>query len=186
MSLRPLLHGILLATLTVAAILAPAAASHAASRTAAAGCSGAQASIAQVSPRVIGGSVLCLVNAERTSRGLRPLRTTATLQTAAQRFSSDMVARRFFDHVSPDGTTVMTRARRAGYRNMSTVGENIGWGTGEYSTPAAVVQGWMNSPPHRAVILNGRFREAGVGVTSGSPVDAPGPGATFVLDVAAR
>jgi uncharacterized protein YkwD len=44
----------------------------------------------------------------------------------------------------------------------------------------------MDSPPHRAVILNGRFREAGVGVTPGSPLDAAGAGATFVLDVGTR
>ncbi|MEA2248613.1 MAG: hypothetical protein QOH46_3142 [Solirubrobacteraceae bacterium] len=179
MSLR---HVALPAVVAAAAALIPAAGAHAAAPR----CSSAQASIARVSPRVIGSAVLCLVNVERTTRGLGPLRDAAPLRTAARRFSADMVARRFFDHVSPNGTTVSSRVRLAGYRNMSSVGENIGWGTGALATPAAIVRAWMDSPPHRAVILNGRFREAGVGVTPGSPLDAAGAGATFVLDVGTR
>jgi uncharacterized protein YkwD len=177
---RPL-STLLLCLLTVTAALASTADSHAASAT----CSGARSSIAKVSPRAIGGAVLCLVNAERRARGLAPLRDAGPLRTAAQRFSADMVARGYFDHVSPHGSTVSSRVRGAGYRNMSSVGENIGWGSGAMATPAAIVRAWMASPPHRAVILNGHFREAGVGVTAGAPV-AGRTGATFVLDVGSR
>ncbi|MEA2323222.1 MAG: hypothetical protein QOD81_3072 [Solirubrobacteraceae bacterium] len=183
MSLR---HAALLAAVAVAVAVATVIAPAADAQAAAPSCSSARASIARVSARVIGGAVLCLVNAERATRGLAPLRDAAPLRTAARRFSAEMVASRFFAHVSPSGTTVGSRVRRAGYRNMSTVGENIGWGTGALATPAAIVRAWMQSPPHRAVILNGRFREAGVGVTPGSPLDATGSGATFVLDVGTR
>jgi uncharacterized protein YkwD len=179
-SLRQLLA---LTAFTSAAILLPTAAAHATAAT----CASARASVAAVSPRVVGDAVLCLVNRERTSRGLRALRRSTTLRTAAQRFSADMVAQRFFDHVSPAGSTVATRIRRAGYRRMATAGENIAWGTDELATPAAIVRSWMESPGHRAVILNGGFREGGVGVARGVPAAVGGAdGATFVLDVGTR
>jgi len=43
------------------------------------------------------------------------------------------------------------------------VGEDIAWGTGLLSSPVAIVDSWMKSPPHRAVILTPQFREIGVG-----------------------
>jgi uncharacterized protein YkwD len=165
------------AAIIVLALAAPSDAS-------AASCPAVQASVAQVSPRVVGGSVLCLVNAERRAHGLTGLRQSRTLRSAATRYSREMVARRFFDHVSPSGSTLSSRARAAGYRG-GTLGENIGWGTGSLATPVEIVRAWMASPPHRAVILNGRYREGGVGVAAGSPL-VPGQGATFVLDVGKR
>src|SRR4051812_43077884 len=97
----------LILLLGVAAIIAFALAAP--SNAAAASCPAVQASVAQVSPRIIGGSVLCLVNRERTSRGLRGLRHAPALNRAASRYSRQMVAGHFFDHVSPSGSTVSTR-----------------------------------------------------------------------------
>ncbi|MEA2318639.1 MAG: hypothetical protein QOD44_2828 [Solirubrobacteraceae bacterium] len=174
---------LLILLLGVAAIIVLALAAP--SRAAAASCPAVQASVAQVSPTVIGGSVLCLVNAERTAHGLGRLRQSGRLRLAATRYSREMVAKSFFDHVSPSGSTLSSRVRVAGYRGR-TLGENIGWGTGSLATPVEIVRAWMASPPHRAIILNGRYREAGVGVAAGSPLGAPGPGATFVLDVGKR
>ncbi|MEA2226537.1 MAG: hypothetical protein QOF04_167, partial [Solirubrobacteraceae bacterium] len=97
-----------------------------------------------------------------------------------------MVRRSYFDHVSPDGGTLTDRIRRTGYLSAAddyTLGENIGWGTAELSTPESIFQAWMKSPPHRAVILDRRFREAGVGVVHGVPAAVEGAGATYVLDV---
>ena len=98
-----------------------------------------------------------------------------------------MVAHRFFAHVSPSSGAVTDRARRAGYLARArdwTLGEDIAWGEGSLSTPQSIVTAWMNSPGHRAVILDRHFRDAGVGVTAGVPVDDGSmPGATFVLDV---
>ena len=70
---------------------------------------------------------------------------------------------------------MLDRIRAAGYlkaRASFTVGENIGWGSGTLSAPRALVKAWMASPPHRANILQGKFRELGVGLTLGAP--APG------------
>jgi uncharacterized protein YkwD len=99
-----------------------------------------------------------------------------------------MVTHRFFAHVSPFTGAITDRARRAGYlRNDDyALGEDIAWGEGELSTPDSIVTAWMNSAGHRAVILDRDYRDVGVGIVAGVPVDAELPGATFVLDVGSR
>lgn len=76
-----------------------------------------------------------------------------------------MAARDYFSHTSQDGSGPGDRITDAGYR-WSTYGENIAKGQ---RTPAAVMDSWMNSPGHRANILNCSFKELGVGVE-----DSPG------------
>jgi uncharacterized protein YkwD len=127
----------------------------------------------------------CLVNATRAQHGLRSLRSDARLNAAADRHSADMVARGFFAHVNPDGRSVAERIRQTGYLGGSgdwALGEDIGWGTGSASTPDAIFRAFMNSPPHRRVILDGEYREIGIGVARGVPVAGEGSGATFTLD----
>jgi uncharacterized protein YkwD len=127
----------------------------------------------------------CLVNATRQQHGLRALRSSARLNAAADRHSADMVARAYFAHVSPDGRSVVDRVKATGYlagaRDWA-VGEDIGWGTGSASTPASIFRAFMNSPPHRKIILSREFHEIGVGVSPGVPVAGQGAGSTFVLD----
>jgi uncharacterized protein YkwD len=125
-------------------------------------------------------AVRCEINAVRAAHRLAPIKATQALIVAAQRHSEDMVRRHYFAHVSPSGQTVSERARKAGYRSRR-LGENIGWGSGSLGTPAAIVQAWMNSPPHRAIILTPTFREGGVGIAAGAPTG--GDGRTYVLDV---
>ncbi|MFI9150151.1 sigma-70 family RNA polymerase sigma factor [Streptomyces sp. NPDC053367] len=108
--------------------------------------------------------VLALVNAERAKAGCSPVRQNATLDTAAQRHSDDMAARDFFDHTNPDGQDPGDRITAAGYR-WSTYGENIARGQ---QTAAEVMQSWMNSPGHRANILNCSVEETGLGVHRGA------------------
>jgi uncharacterized protein YkwD len=127
----------------------------------------------------------CLVNATRSAHGLPTLRSSGRLNAAADQFSADMVARRYFAHVSPEGRSVSDRIRATGYLGGSSdwaLGEDIGWGTGTASTPGSIFRAFMNSPPHRRVILSREFREIGVGVAPGVPVAGEGAGATFVLD----
>ena len=127
----------------------------------------------------------CLVNATREQHGLRTLRSSARLNAAADRHSADMVARGYFAHVTPDGRSVADRVRDTGYLSGSgdwALGEDIGWGTGTASSPASIFRAFMNSPPHRRVILSREFHEIGVGVSAGVPVGGQGSGATFVLD----
>jgi uncharacterized protein YkwD len=165
---------------------------HAAQRhaRAAAACEGADAAPSAGDVDAVRDVTLCLINRERTQRGLRRLRANADLQDAAQGHSSDMTARRYFEHDSPGGATMVDRIKRAGYvraRAAWTVGENIAWGTGDLATPRRIVASWMASPPHRANILRGSFKEIGIGVSLRAPVDVGGdlPGATYTTDFGA-
>jgi uncharacterized protein YkwD len=94
-----------------------------------------------------------------------------------------MVAKHYFDHNSKSGATFVTRIKRTGWtrsRRSWTLGENIGYGSGSYATPRAMVRGWMNSSGHRANILRRQFRMIGIGVANGAPTG--GSGATYATD----
>ncbi|MFI9612808.1 sigma-70 family RNA polymerase sigma factor [Streptomyces sp. NPDC052023] len=108
--------------------------------------------------------VVALVNKERSAAGCGPLAEDGQLNQAAQGHSQDMAARDFFDHTNPDGADPGQRTTAAGY-NWSTYGENIARGQ---QTPEAVMNSWMNSPGHRANILNCAFKDIGVGIHNGS------------------
>ncbi|MFE1442567.1 sigma-70 family RNA polymerase sigma factor [Streptomyces sp. NPDC058739] len=115
-------------------------------------------------PSSVAGQVLALVNAERAKAGCSPVTQNSTLDTAAQRHSDDMAARGFFDHTNPDGEDPGDRITAAGY-TWSTYAENIARGQ---QTAAEVMQSWMDSPGHRANILNCSVKETGLGVHQGS------------------
>ena len=126
-------------------------------------------------------AVLCLINQERSSRGLARLRANAKLREAAEKHSANMSQNNFFDHVSPGGTTPLERVKAAGYlagADSWAVGENIAWGEQQLSTPREIMRAWMDSAGHRANILNRRFRHVGIGVAVGAPVSGQG-GATY-------
>ncbi|TGN81829.1 CAP domain-containing protein [Streptomyces bauhiniae] len=103
--------------------------------------------------------VLRLVNVERAKVGCTPVAANSALTGLAEAFSGDMAARDFFDHTDPDGATPWDRAAKAGITGLG--GENIARGQ---SDAAAVMEAWMNSPGHRANILNCDFKTLGVGV----------------------
>jgi uncharacterized protein YkwD len=131
--------------------------------------------------------VTCLVNRERRRHGLAPYRRAGGLERAAQAHSADMVRRRFFDHVSPDGSTPASRVRRRGWLDGArawSLGEAIAWGGGRSTSPAVIVRLWLRSPPHRAILLRRGFRWVGVGIAAGTP--RGGDGATFTLDAGRR
>ncbi|MBV1949628.1 MULTISPECIES: CAP domain-containing protein [Streptomyces] len=110
--------------------------------------------------------VLKLVNVERAKVGCTPVAANSALTDLAEAFSGDMAARGFFDHTDPDGATPWDRAAKAGVTGLG--GENIARGQAD---AAAVMEAWMNSPGHRANILNCDFKTLGVGVhmASGGP-----------------
>ena len=136
-------------------------------------------------------ATLCLLNEERASRGLKPLKANTALRRAAQKHSRRMVQEGFFDHVSPGGSTLISRVKR-GTSYLSgalkwSLGENIAWGCGHLATPGETVEGWMGSAGHRRNILNRRFHHIGIGVAIGAPEDATGgPAATYTTDFGSR
>lgn len=104
-------------------------------------------------------AVLVKVNAQRAKRGLRPLRATACLtRKVAQPWAKHLAETETLVHqdLSPIFTTCP---------GLSRVGENIAYG---YPTAGAVVKAWMNSPGHRANILNRRFTKIGLGLARSS------------------
>ncbi|WP_333735598.1 CAP domain-containing protein [Streptomyces sp. IBSBF 2806] len=106
--------------------------------------------------------VLSLVNEERAKVGCSALSANSALSDLAEKFSDDMAARGFFDHTDPDGASPWDRAAKAGISDLG--GENIARGQAD---AAAVMAAWMNSPGHRANILNCDFKTLGVGVHLG-------------------
>ena len=133
-------------------------------------------------------ATLCLLNAERRARGLRPLRPDPKLRVAALRHSTDMVERDFLEHVNPDGVGHHERIVATGYRlhpGGFATGENLASGrAGETSTPAVVVYGWMHSPGHRRNVLRPDFEEIGIGIVPNA--QGGGPGATYTTTFAGR
>ncbi|SFL56092.1 CAP domain-containing protein [Streptomyces pini] len=107
--------------------------------------------------------VLALVNRERAAAGCRPVTADAQLTRAAEDYSDTMAASGVLSHTGPDGSTMAGRVEAAGYA-WSNLGENIAQGQPD---AASVMKAWMNSPGHRANILNCAFEELGVGVHFG-------------------
>lgn len=104
--------------------------------------------------------VVELTNVERAQQGLAPLTFNTQLAAAAQVHSANMGSGDFMDHTNPfDGTIAADRVTSQGY-NYQTVAENV---AGGQQTPEQVVLEWMNSPSHRANILNPTVTEIGVG-----------------------
>lgn len=137
------------------------------------------------------GAVLCLINHERASNGLSTLTENSKLRVSATRHTTNMVQSRFFEHTTPAGTTMVDRIRKAGYMRGAdswAVGENLAWGTGPLSTATQIQASWMRSPGHRANILRARYREIGIAIGLGVPVElsAAQLGATYTTNFGVR
>jgi uncharacterized protein YkwD len=183
-------------TLALVALAAPAGAHAAGSADAkalalSARCPNAQVVPGQATPDAVQTGTLCLMNAQRTARGLRALKLQPTLGTAASAFAGQMVTQQFFDHTSPTGATVLSRIKATSYLRHAfdwMLGENIAWGSGSLSTPGAIVDAWMHSPGHRANLLDRNFSDVGIGIVQGAPI-ALGDGelgGTYVTDFGRR
>ena len=137
---------------------------------------------------IVEDAVLCLHNKIRSERGLPLLEENSKLRKAALGHSAAMVSQGFFDHISPDGSEFTDRiiaARYAKRNDAWTLGENLAWGTGEYSTADGMMAAWMASSGHRANILKKAYREIGIGIRTGVPSDE-GVGATVTANFGAK
>jgi uncharacterized protein YkwD len=150
---------------------------------AACACALAALSLARAHAQEMVDQVLQLVNAQRSANGLAPLLRNEALDRAALRHSQDMAEGSFMSHAGSDGSNPGQRIQAAGYTS-STWGENIAiW----YPSAQAVMDAWMNSPGHRANILNASFREIGIGVAYDAPVRHGGhPAGTYATDFGAK
>jgi len=104
-------------------------------------------------------SLLTDTNQERASNGEVALGLDKQLGDAAQAKANDMAARDYWSHDTPDGKTPWTFIIKAGY-NYQAAGENLAYG---FTSASDTITGWMNSPEHRANILNASYRDVGFG-----------------------
>ena len=109
------------------------------------------------------GDLHALSNQERANSGIASLSLNGTLNNAALAKANDMIAKGYWAHVSPDGTTPWAFIMAAGYQ-YTVAGENL---AKNFNTSSGVVAGWMGSPTHRDNILNGGYRDVGYGVVNG-------------------
>ena len=157
----------LLVLTVLGASLALNAPASAAPASAAFGCPGGD--FAAADPPSLVRAVFCEVNSLRAAHKLRRLRRNRRLAQAALRHARDMLRRRYFSHRSPEGTTGLTRVRRAGYAANGEkvfVGETIGLGFAETAwvlTPHGLVRKWLESTSHRRVLVSRRWRDLGIG-----------------------
>ncbi|MFZ1249307.1 MAG: CAP domain-containing protein [Candidatus Saccharimonadales bacterium] len=110
-------------------------------------------------------------NDQRAANGLGRLALNSVLSQAAQNKANDMVARDYWSHNTPDGQAPWTFIVAVGY-SYQTAGENLAYG---FSTAGDTITGWMNSPGHRANILNTTFQEVGFGVANSPNYQNGGP-----------
>jgi uncharacterized protein YkwD len=116
-------------------------------------------------PRVDAGAenqMLTLVNKARAENGLEPVTLDPTIRDVARNYSTTMFQQGFFAHVDPSGATPFDRMRAGGV-TFRAAGENLALAP----TVQIAHDGLMNSPGHRANILNARYRRVGIGVTDG-------------------
>jgi uncharacterized protein YkwD len=181
---------LVLVALLAAALLAVVAGPGAVSAEARACGPNTNANPADLSNGQARDAVLCLVNKERSKQGLKPLGRDKRLQKAAQRHNNRMVGSGCFDHECNGESDLGKRLESVGYLKGGLTrwayGENIAWGSGSYSTPASIVDAWMNSSGHRANILSDNFRDIGIGFKRGTPSDGRASGGVYTTDFGLR
>lgn len=109
-------------------------------------------------------TIISLANSARSENGLGELTANGLLSKAAQNKANDMLARQYFAHNTPDGETPWTFIKAVGY-SYSTAGENLAI---DFNEAENIQSAWMNSPGHRANILNANFKEIGIGIAKGT------------------
>lgn len=117
------------------------------------------------------GGLVDGTNAERNANGLGSLALNGLLSQAAQAKAADMAAKDYWAHNSPTGATPWTFIGATGY-TYQTAGENLAYG---FTTTSDTITGWMNSPGHRANILNTSFNQVGFATLDIANYQGQGP-----------
>jgi uncharacterized protein YkwD len=133
---------------------------------------------AQLSLDQFNDSMFCMVNQTRGDYGLQTLHPNPLLRRAASAYTNSLLRGHFFSHHGdfaghPHSSTPVGRLRQIGYVRPGyvwIVGEDLRWSTPETSTPADILQLWLNSPTHRMYLLKPKFDELGVTGQRGTPL----------------
>ena len=144
----------------------------------------------QLRNREARSAIRCYLNRERDKHGISNLGKDRRLQKASQKHTNFMLYKNCFSHQCAGEGSLEARLRSVNYLLGGllrwTYGENIAYGGGYYGTPKAIVKAWMNSPGHRANILNPAFRDVGVGFASGTPGQPKAGGGIYTTDFGMR
>lgn len=121
-------------------------------------------------------ALIQLTNQERQSLGLSTLKENSILDQAARQKAQDMLAQDYFSHWSPAGVSPWYWFKQAGY-SYQLAGENLAIG---FLDSEEVVTAWLNSPSHKANLVNSNFQETGMAVLTG---DFQGSEVTVVVQL---
>ena len=150
-----------------------------------AACKKARAHARKASRRDVRHAVTCLVNEARRRHGIGRLHYDGQLKRAAQRHTRRMLSGHCFSHQCPGEADLSARVAHSGYTRRAhawALGEDLG----VKHSPLRMVRAWMQSSPHRNVLLGRRYRDAGVGVGWGTPSGGGRGESTFTLDAGWR
>jgi uncharacterized protein YkwD len=189
--MRQALRAAIATTLVVSGLLGGTSAAVASATAARWPCSGAQLQPTQANLSRVSTATLCLIEHERHVYHLALLHSDRSLRHIAASQAKEMVMGDYFGDNSLTGWTPLQRIEISHYARHGkslSAAQNIGWGTAGLATPAAMVQGWMLSPPHRRIMLTGFYRDIGVGVAPAAPASLTqgAKGATYTVEFAAR
>lgn len=146
-----------------------------------AACKGADRGAYKNAPRKARKTTLCLINKQRSRRGLPRLKEQRHQRKAAKKHTRQMLRKDCFAHRCPGEGDLVDRISATSYLPCGCfwgVAENIAYGYRARSRPKAIVGAWMDSPPHRQNILNRRYEHVGIGIRRGTP-SGGGKGATY-------
>ena len=104
-----------------------------------------------------------IINEQRASRRLAPLKWNEDMARVARLHSGNMARYKFFSHQGRDGSQVSNRANAIAKRTWYSIGENIAFNNGFRNPVEMACQQWMTSPGHRQNILDGGWTESGIG-----------------------
>ena len=148
-------------------------------------CSGQTAAPGSVSTSKAEKAVFCLLNMQRSKRGIGKLARNRQLDKPSAAHSQLMVDDKCFEHVCPGEKDLGDRLAAYLANGGRGYGENIAYGTGDFGSPKSIVKSWMGSEGHRRNILDPDFEHIGIGVVWGAPI-AGGTGgqggATYTTD----
>ncbi|MEK7602880.1 MAG: CAP domain-containing protein [Patescibacteria group bacterium] len=122
------------------------------------------------------GGLLSSTNTQRAAAGAVSLTNNSQLNSAAQSKANDMVARNYWSHETPDGQQPWVFIQNAGY-SYTKAGENLAYG---FTTSSDTINGWMNSPSHKANMLDTAFTEVGFGFANSENFNSSGPSTVVV------
>lgn len=126
-------------------------------------------------------SLLRATNQQRSGQQLNSLQLNAQLSSAAQAKANDMAARNYWAHDTPEGQPPAAFVTSAGY-SYQVIGENLAYG---FSGAKEAVAGWMNSPEHKANMLDSRYQDVGFGLAQSPDFQGQGPTTIVVAEYGA-